>query len=125
MYQCPDRPLPHSECYSWECSYLEGQAHPQCVDSVLGTRGYDGSAPIPAREVFGPESSLVCVGCHDLVREIYLYTQRRIRAAESDTQWLQTPFCNTHEQDYGLKIVGRNATTTAVVESVACRFCTV
>jgi hypothetical protein len=36
----------------------------------------------------------------------------------------KNPFCNTREQDYGLKIVGRNA-TTAAVERVACRFCTV
>jgi hypothetical protein len=36
----------------------------------------------------------------------------------------KTPFCNTHEQDNGLKIVGRNA-TTAAVESVACQFCTI
>jgi hypothetical protein len=36
----------------------------------------------------------------------------------------KNPFCNTHEHDYGLKIMGRN-TTTAAVESVACRFCTV
>jgi hypothetical protein len=36
----------------------------------------------------------------------------------------KNPFCNAHEQDYRLKIVGRNA-TTATVESVACRLYTV
>jgi hypothetical protein len=33
----------------------------------------------------------------------------------------KTPFYNTLGPDYGLKIVGKNATTVAV-ESVACRF---
>jgi hypothetical protein len=43
------------------------------------------------------------------------------RASLAMTSKWRTPFCNTHEQDYGLKIVGGNA-TTAAVESVMLRF---
>jgi hypothetical protein len=53
-------------------------------------------------------------------------TKLRVTSADGwgDCEDLACPFCNTHEQNCGLKIVGRDA-TAAAVESVACRFRTV
>jgi hypothetical protein len=63
------------------CSYLEGQAHQQSVDRILGTQRYDDSAPLRSLEQNHPWRD---VGSHDLVGETYLYTQRRIRTVEID-----------------------------------------